>query len=97
MSGVLCAVYRSRKKEGMYLFVDKRDDLGRIPGELLAFFGKPEFSMLLLIDESKKLARADAVRVLQEIAEKGFYLQMPPLEIDERHQLAQKNTRLGQL
>jgi uncharacterized protein YcgL (UPF0745 family) len=38
--------------------------------------------MGLPLTEGKKLGRADAKKVLSEIAEKGFYLQMPPVKED---------------
>lgn len=97
MLEILCNIYRSSKKEGMYLYVDKQGDLEVIPETLMATFGKPIFAMALLITTEKKLARANAEKVLQEIVEKGFYLQMPPSIIDERIVMASKNTRLGQL
>ncbi len=97
MSGVLCNIYRSSKKEGMYLYVDNKDDLEKVPEELFGVFGKPVFSMSLLITKDKKLARADAAKVLQEIDEKGFYMQMPPSLIGENGSLIQKNSKLGQL
>jgi uncharacterized protein YcgL (UPF0745 family) len=31
-----------------------------------------------VLDSQRKLARADTAEVLADIAEKGFYLQMPP-------------------
>ena len=99
MSERLCTIYRSSKKEGMYLYVDRTEDLERMPDELLKFFGKPVFSMTLLIGSDKKLARANAVDVLKEIDEKGFYMQMPPTlfdeEASERKPLVDKNTKLS--
>ncbi len=74
----LCKVYRSSRKEGMYLFVESKENLARVPQELLQVFGKPEFSMQLRLFPERKLARVDAGRVAADIAEKGFYLQMPP-------------------
>ena len=53
--------------------------------------------MTLLVTEEKKLARADASKVLHEIIEKGFYIQLPPSIIDEKIELAKKNNKLGQL
>jgi uncharacterized protein YcgL (UPF0745 family) len=41
-------------------------------------FGEPEAVMILVLDPQRKLARADTAEVLADIAEKGFYLQMPP-------------------
>jgi len=36
--------------------------------------------MDMVLTKDKKLARADAQQVLDSIAEKGFYLQMPPAD-----------------
>lgn len=74
----LCAIYRSPKVEGMYLYVDMQEDLKRVPAELLLQFGKPQLSMKMAIDSERRLARADVTKVFQEIEDKGFYLQMPP-------------------
>lgn len=78
MSKQLCKIYRSSKKEGMYLYVDRVDDLDRIPETLLNSFGKPELAMTIALSPERKLARADVEKVLAAIAEQGFYLQMPP-------------------
>jgi uncharacterized protein YcgL (UPF0745 family) len=75
---MLCQVYRSPRKEQMYLFVAKRDGLSRVPEALLAQFGEPEPVMLLNLDGSRSLARADPRQVVADIGDKGFYLQMPP-------------------
>ena len=74
----LCSVYRSSRVEGMYLYVDKKDQLARVPEDLLATFGKPELAMTLELYPERRLARADVNKVLEAIAEHGFYLQMPP-------------------
>jgi uncharacterized protein YcgL (UPF0745 family) len=74
----ICAVYRSSRSEGMYLYVDHTEDLTRVPDDLLARFGTPVRSMTLVLHAERTLARADVAKVLQEIAENGFYLQLPP-------------------
>ena len=74
----ICAVYRSPKKEGMYLYVDHHLDLAEVPEALLLQFGKPERAMTLVLHPDRKLARADVVKVMEAIAENGYYLQMPP-------------------
>ena len=43
---MLCAIYKSTKKEGMYLYVEKRDQFDKVPDALLNAFGKPIFVML---------------------------------------------------
>ncbi len=75
---MLCQVYRSPRKEQMYLYVSKAEGLGRVPEALLGQFGEPEPIMLLNLDGSKKLARANADEVVAQIEERGYYLQMPP-------------------
>jgi len=95
----LCSVYRCSKKEGMYLYVDKKDGLNVLPEMLFKQIGKTELAMTLLIDEAKKLARANAQDVLNSIEENGFYLQMPPSahelsEAREMQTVRNKNTKL---
>jgi uncharacterized protein YcgL (UPF0745 family) len=90
----ICSIYRSPREEGMYLYVDKKNDLNSIPEELLRKFGKPELAMTLLITREKQLARVDAGRVLDEIKKNGFYLQMPPQSTHDMQWLRDKNSKL---
>ncbi|WP_250658415.1 YcgL domain-containing protein [Alkalimarinus coralli] len=79
-SRLLCSVYKSSKKSEMYVYIEKKKGLDVLPEALLAFFGTPIHVFDMLLTEEKKLARVDAKKVLAEIAEKGFLLQMPPVE-----------------
>ena len=94
MSKQLCTIYRSPKKEGMYLYVDKQDDLSRVPESLLQRFGKPELAMTLALSTDRKLARADVGKVLASIAEQGYYLQMPPSPEQYLQEMRNKNSKL---
>ena len=80
MSGnrLLCQVFKSPRMEGMYLYVDKREGVERVPEALLARFGKPQPAMTMILSPEKRLGRAAAAEVMQAIRDKGFYLQMPP-------------------
>lgn len=78
----LCTVYKSPKKEEMYLYTDRLEGLKRVPKELLEIFGTPKEVMALPLSEDKELGRADAQDVLNEILTKGYYLQMPPKRDD---------------
>lgn len=80
MSTNLCAIYRSPKKEGMYLYVAKRDQFEAVPETLRQMFGKPQFVMLFNLSGEKQLKRSKNADVLQAIETQGFYLQMPPPE-----------------
>jgi uncharacterized protein YcgL (UPF0745 family) len=94
----ICSIYRCSKKEGMYLYVDKKIGLEKIPEALMRQVGQTELAMTLLIDSNKKLARANAADVLASIDEKGFYLQMPPVlhgeSEKEMSHMRDKNSKL---
>ena len=74
---MLCAIYKSPKEAGMYLYIEKRDQFDALPDALLTVFGKPVFVMLFNLAGTKPLVNADKTEVLQQIKEKGFYLQTP--------------------
>ena len=74
----ICIVYRSSRHEGMYLYVDKEEDLARVPEALLSRFGEPQPAMTLLLHAGRPLARVDVNTVLAELERQGFFLQMPP-------------------
>lgn len=75
---MLCAVYKSVKKDGAYLYVRKRDDFGAVPEVLLQSFGAPVLVTLINLAGREHLANADIVKVRQQLTEQGFYLQLPP-------------------
>lgn len=75
---MLSAIYKSTRKVDTYLFVEKRDDFSKVPEALLNTFGKPVFVMLINIGNRENLAGADIKKVKQNLAEQGYYLQIPP-------------------
>jgi len=75
---LICAIYKSRKREGMYLYVDKEEGLARVPPELLKSFGAPQQVMLLALTPERRLARADSAEVETQVRSQGFFLQLPP-------------------
>jgi uncharacterized protein YcgL (UPF0745 family) len=91
----ICSIYRSSKHEGMYLYVDKSEDMERVPAQLLKRFGKPEFAMTLLLHPERELARVDVQKVLLEIEEQGFFLQIPPRPDEVMRQIHENNSKMG--
>lgn len=75
---MLCAVYKSSKKDETYLYLPKRDDFSRVPEPLMTSFGKATLVMMMQFKDDTKMAIADPEKVKSEIKEKGFYLQIPP-------------------
>lgn len=90
----VCDVYRSQREDEMYLYVDKREGMQRVPEKLLALFGKPKHLMTMLLTPEKRLARVESVKVLNEIRERGYYLQMPPPKEDDMRAIAVQNSKL---
>ncbi len=91
---MICTVYRSARHEGMYLYVPKSEDLSRVPEALLQRFGKAELAMTLLLHPERQLARVDVGKVLDELQDQGFYLQMPPRPDEYTRELREKNSKL---
>ncbi|MEA2119375.1 YcgL domain-containing protein [Halovibrio sp. HP20-50] len=75
---LICEVFKSSRKDEMYLYIDKRQGLKQVPEQLLETFGKPVPVFTMLLTADKKLSRVKAVDVVEGIKENGFYLQMPP-------------------
>ncbi len=73
-----CWIYKSSKKDEMYLYLAREDDFEAVPELLMARFGKPSLVMELELDEQRQLARADVTRVMSQLSVEGYYLQMPP-------------------
>ncbi|WP_020158284.1 MULTISPECIES: YcgL domain-containing protein [Methylobacter] len=76
-----CFIYKSLKKEDLYLYIDKKDDFSRVPEMLFNSFGKMAFVMDIELTPERKLAREDAGKVIASLREKGFFVQMPPTRI----------------
>ena len=76
----ICSIYKSPRKREMYLYVDKREALSRVPEGLLSVFGAPQHVFDLLLTPERQLAREEAGKVLENIEMQGYHLQMPPPE-----------------
>lgn len=74
----LVDIYRCKKKEGAYIYVEKGKDTSTLPEALLQQSGQLDFAMMIILTPDKKLANANATNVLAGIKENGFYLQLPP-------------------
>ncbi|RIZ69112.1 MAG: YcgL domain-containing protein [Methylococcales bacterium] len=71
-------IYKSLKKDYLYLYLVNRDDFSKVPEELLNNFGKLEFVMEIELTEDKKLAKEEAKKVIESLNTKGFFIQLPP-------------------
>ena len=73
-----CWIYKSIRREEMYLYVPTEGDFSHVPAALLEHFGSPSFVMSLELWPERPLARARADAVINQLNEQGYYLQMPP-------------------
>lgn len=79
---LILSVYKSRRKDEMYLWVYKEVGLKNIPQPLLDLFGPAEHVMDIPILGERKFARVDNDKLQVALKEQGFYLQMPPQKED---------------
>lgn len=73
-----CWIYKSPRKDEMYLYLAAEENFDIIPPELLAHFGTPQLVMALTLDAARPLAREDVTLVMANLRDQGFHLQMPP-------------------
>lgn len=71
-------IYRSRKKEDTYVFLAKENGFDVLPAGLEKQLAPWETVMTLALNPERKLARGNAVEVMENLASRGFHLQFPP-------------------
>ena len=79
----VCWIYKSSKKDEMYLYLARQDDFEAVPSELMKRFGRAQLVMELELSPDKKLARENIQVVINNLLENGFHLQLPPVLIPE--------------
>ncbi len=79
---MICAVYKTRKKAGMYLYLPKKDHFESVPEALMKQFGTPELVTLIALEKRESLAGVSKEKLIAALQDPGFYLQMPPKEND---------------
>ena len=75
-----CSIFRSSLKDFTYIYLTEEKVFDDLPIALRKVFGKPEFVMDLELTPERKLAYEDVNQVMQNLAEQGYHLQLPPQE-----------------
>jgi len=91
----IISIYKSPRKDEMYLYVEKADKLAKVPKNLMQVFGAAIHVMDMPLKSDRQLARVDTKLLLSELAAKGFYLQMPPPKEDYMLDLHQDRPTTG--
>ena len=76
---VRCWIYRSSRKDEMYLYLSEESGFDRVPDDLMRRFGAPTLVMELELRSEKQLAREDVRQVMENLKQRGFHLQLPPV------------------
>ena len=76
---MLCFIYKSLKKDQLYVYINTKDDFSKIPENLFNSLGELKFVMELELTPQQKLARIEPEKVIASLDEKGFFIQMPPV------------------
>lgn len=96
------SIYKSSKKSEMYLYVARPaneseaetfESLSVLTEAVQAAFGRATFVMHLELSESRKLARANVLHVMDSIETRGFFLQMPPEGLIDPNAVAPEGLR----
>ena len=62
----------------MFLYLPQAENFDRVPKALLDRFGSASLVMELELHPGRTLAREDVNRVIENLNNQGFHLQMPP-------------------
>lgn len=76
---MIAYIYKSRLKDELYLYINKKDDFSQVPQPLYDSMGKePVFVMEVELSPERKLAREDVNTVIRSLETQGFHVQIPP-------------------
>ena len=73
-------IYKGNRKDKTYLYIGQKDNFDPVPQPLLDLLGSLSLVLDIDLHPGRRLAQADAKEVIRQLAEVGFYLQMPPEE-----------------
>ena len=77
---MICYVYKGQKVSDHYLYLAEELDenkLAELPTGLLTMLGELRLVIEFELNTQRQLPQADAVQVIRDIKQQGFYLQMP--------------------
>ncbi|WP_248850880.1 YcgL domain-containing protein [Thiomicrospira microaerophila] len=97
MKTINVSAYKSNKKDELYVFVDKNKGLDILPAEFLVMFGETQFVTEFELTPDRKLGRENPVKVYEALKTKGYFVQMPPNEVEKLSDLPPPPERLDNI
>ncbi len=73
-----CYVYRSERKEGLYIYLAKAEDFDCLPSDLRQQCGTLELALEFELTPQRKLGQEKADSVLESLNTRGYHVQIPP-------------------
>ncbi len=83
MTPIMVSAFKSPKKDELYLFIPKDTEVDTLANELLVMFGTPEHVVDFELTPDKKMPRCDAAKLYEALKTKGYFMQMPPTEVEK--------------
>lgn len=80
-----CYIYKSLKKNELYLYLREKDDFALLPDALYQSVQPIQLVMELALTPDRKLAREDAAKVIASLQDKGYFVQLPPMQESAVH------------
>ena len=72
-------IYKSSRKDELYIYLAKKDDFSQVPQALYNSMGKePVFVMEVELSPQRQLAREDVNKVIKNLETQGYHVQIPP-------------------
>lgn len=75
---MLAHVYKSLKKADTYVYLAERDGFDCLPPPLRAQLGTLQFVLEVALTPDRRLARENPEVVRNNLAARGFHVQLPP-------------------
>lgn len=77
-----CHVYKSRTRPDAYVYLAAADGFDALPATLRQRLGVLEAALEFDLVPGRRLARVDAATVITALETQGFYLQLPPGQVE---------------
>lgn len=73
-----CFVHKSLRRADTYVYLRHPDDFDALPAALRDALAPMQQVLELELTPTRRLAQADAARVIEALEQHGYYLQLPP-------------------
>ena len=70
-------IYRCSRKPDLYIYLAEEDDFSKVPKNIYNSLGIIEFAMELDIKKGMRMAKEEPEKVLENLDEHGFHIQLP--------------------